>query len=178
LKPLDAFYNAPGTRDGRRNDCKPCNLAEKARQRQLNPEANRVRAAQWRRDNPDRARTRAKAYGASGRKKVSDRKSYLKRKYGITIEEYDTMLAAQHGGCAICGRPPRSDISLHVDHDHETGRIRGILCFSHNNALADFGDDPALLAKAIAYLDPPERNAAIERRLAELRDRRPAWTAA
>jgi hypothetical protein len=62
------------------------------------------------------------------------------------------MLEAQGGGCCICGRPPRDDISLHVDHDHSTGEIRGILCFRCNNALADFQEDTALLRNAIGYL--------------------------
>ncbi len=44
------------------------------------------------------------------------------------------------------------DISLHVDHDHSTGKVRGILCFCCNNALADFQEDPAVLMKAVAYL--------------------------
>lgn len=89
---------------------------------------------------------------SSGGKKVADRRSHLKRKYGMTIEEYDAMLEAQGGGCFLCGRAPREDISLHVDHDHSTGMVRGILCFCCNNALADFREDPALLAKAAAYL--------------------------
>ncbi len=62
------------------------------------------------------------------------------------------MLEAQGGGCFICGRPAREDSSLHVDHDHSTGAIRGILCFSCNNALADFQDDPTLLRKAACYV--------------------------
>jgi hypothetical protein len=70
----------------------------------------------------------------------------------MTIEQYDAMLEAQGGGCFICGRPPRDDISLHVDHDHSTGEVRGILCFCCNNALADFHEDRQLLAKAIGYL--------------------------
>ena len=70
----------------------------------------------------------------------------------MTIEQYDTMLEAQDGGCSICGRPPRDDISLHVDHDHSTGEIRGILCFRCNNALADFQEDTGLLRNAIGYL--------------------------
>ena len=74
------------------------------------------------------------------------------RKYGMTIEQYDAMLETQGGGCSICGRPPRVDISLHVDHDHSTGRVRGILCFCCNNALADFQDDPELLRKAAGYV--------------------------
>lgn len=78
--------------------------------------------------------------------------SYLKRKYGMTVGQYDAMLETQGGGCFICGRPPREDISLPVDHDHSTGKVRGILCFCCNNALADLKEDPQLLQKAITYL--------------------------
>ena len=70
----------------------------------------------------------------------------------MTIEQYDAMLEAQSGGCFICSRSPREDISLHVDHDHSTGKVRGILCFRCNNALADFQEDPELLRKAASYL--------------------------
>jgi hypothetical protein len=94
--------------------------------------------------------------------KLQERAAHLKRKYGITIEQYDAMLEAQGGGCFICGRPPREDISLHVDHDHSTGKIRGILCFCCNNALADFQEDPILLAKAAAYLDRQDHREEVE----------------
>jgi hypothetical protein len=92
-------------------------------------------------------------YRASGRRAEVDRRSYLKRKFGITPEQYDEMLAAQGGVCALCGRQPRDDISLHVDHDHRTGAIRKLLCFRCNNALGDLGDDPELLRAAAEYLD-------------------------
>jgi hypothetical protein len=84
--------------------------------------------------------------------KLRQRAGHLMRKFGMTIEQYDAMLEAQGGGCFICGRPPREDISLHVDHDHFTGKVRGILCFCCNNALADFQDDPELLRKAAGYV--------------------------
>jgi len=54
--------------------------------------------------------------------------------YGITIEDYDAMLAAQGGGCAICHTPPRSK-RLHVDHDHADGRVRGLLCYHCNRTI-------------------------------------------
>ena len=95
---------------------------------------------------------RNRQYREDGHKRVADRKSYLKRKYGLTVQQYGTLLAAQGGGCAICGRKPRPDISLHVDHDHGTGQLRGILCFRCNNALGDFDDDARLLQQALAYL--------------------------
>ena len=152
LKPLEDFYKMGGMRDGHRNDCKACNLAAKAARHRANPTPARERAKAWNQDHPEQVKARRARYVADGRKQASDRRSHLRRKYGITPEQYDEMLAAQGGGCAICGRPPRPDISLHVDHDHATGAVRGLICFQHNNALGDFDDDPTLLAKAVAYL--------------------------
>lgn len=79
------------------------------------------------------------------------------RKFGITLEEYDAMLAAQNGLCAICPNPPVSGQGRRygtgaVDHDHATGRVRGILCDRCNTLLGQVDDDPALLQRAIDYL--------------------------
>jgi DNA-binding CsgD family transcriptional regulator len=81
----------------------------------------------------------------------------LRRKYGLTVDVYTAMVDTQQGACAICrvafgaevGRRP------HVDHDHSTGAVRGILCFRCNTAIGKLRDDPALLANAIAYLQAP-----------------------
>jgi len=89
----------------------------------------------------------------------------------MTVEQYDEMLAEQGGGCAICGRAPTPGISLHVDHDHETGAIRRLLCFLCNNLLGDAGDDPALLEKAAAYLHEHDPVVQEERTLVKAR----AW---
>ncbi|MGH9178293.1 MAG: endonuclease VII domain-containing protein, partial [Acidimicrobiales bacterium] len=91
---------------------------------------------------------------------MSDRRSYLKRTYGITPEVYDELLARQEGVCAICRRQPTPGISLHVDHDHDSGRIRGLLCFRCNNALGDFDDDHDRLYAALRYLGPVEKDEA------------------
>ena len=61
------------------------------------------------------------------------------------------MLAEQEGGCAICGEPPKTS-ALHVDHCHDTGRVRGLLCFRCNSALGNFREDPAILTAALDYL--------------------------
>ncbi len=152
-KPLEDFYANKGSRGGRRADCKACNNAQRRERYRADPRAHVERAVRWQRENPERHKAKQREYAESGKKKVADRKSHLKRKYGLTVEQYDEMLEAQGGGCAICGRLPRGDIALHVDHDHETGVIRGLLCFTCNNALGDLEDDPERLYKAATYLD-------------------------
>ena len=151
-QPLDNFYRAAGTRDGLRGDCKACFQARAAARYRADPTAMKERARRWQAANPERVVENQRRYRESGRKKASDRRSYLKRKYGVTPEWYDEVLAAQGGGCAICGKPPRDDISLHVDHDHATGALRSLLCFSCNNLLGDAQDDADLLQRAVDYL--------------------------
>lgn len=77
------------------------------------------------------------------------RDQYLQRQYGISLVEYEGMLCEQNQACAIC----RSAGKLHVDHDHETGRVRGLLCGSCNRALGLFKDDSDSLKRAINYLE-------------------------
>lgn len=101
------------------------------------------RAVQWWRDNRERA-------------DANRRRTSLKALYGLTVERYDEMLKAQGGVCAICGNPQKwgktSRDNLCVDHDHETGAVRGLLCNGCNRAVGFFGDDPVILARAISYL--------------------------
>jgi hypothetical protein len=75
--------------------------------------------------------------------------------YGITPEQYSGMLAAQGGRCAVCRSDqwPGKGSSPHVDHDHATGKVRALLCTNCNNGLGSFGDDPARLRAAAAYLE-------------------------
>jgi hypothetical protein len=78
------------------------------------------------------------------------------RRYGLTADDYDALLAAQGGVCAICGGPPSEKRRHHIDHDHETGVVRGLLCSNCNTAMGRFGDDPERLMEALRYLqDPP-----------------------
>lgn len=83
---------------------------------------------------------------------IRNRRFFLKKNYGITLEKYDEMLAAQGGACAICTRPP-SGQELVVDHDHDTDEVRGLLCQNCNIGLGHFRDDPDLLLQVIEYLE-------------------------
>jgi hypothetical protein len=84
------------------------------------------------------------------RRHVSIRNYHLRRRYGITVDDFDAMFAEQGGLCAIC----REAKAEHVDHDHANGRVRGLLCFNCNGALGQFRDRPELMLQAIAYLNP------------------------
>lgn len=78
----------------------------------------------------------------------------LKTKWQMTIAEYDVMLAQQSSGCAICGSTETLGRGrLHVDHDHATGKIRGLLCNLCNRGLGAFRDNPDFLRTAAAYLE-------------------------
>jgi hypothetical protein len=73
----------------------------------------------------------------------------LRRRYGIGAEEFDELVHKQDGVCPICEKPSPE----HVDHDHVTGHVRGILCFNCNGGLGQFGDDPERLVRAQLYLE-------------------------
>lgn len=79
------------------------------------------------------------------------------RRYGITLEQHDAMLAEQNGLCAICGAAPdpngvRAASRLHIDHDHSSGQVRALLCLTCNQGIGYFRDDPVLLHAAAVYV--------------------------
>lgn len=82
------------------------------------------------------------------------RKSHLKLNFGITSEDYQALLEKQNFSCALCKKHSLEfKQRLAVDHCHETGKIRGLLCFKCNTALGKFNDDPEMLKEAIKYLE-------------------------
>jgi hypothetical protein len=88
--------------------------------------------------------------GKASRDKVGGSRTYhLARRYGITAEEADVMSAEQGGLCAICRDAP----AAHVDHDHDTGRVRQLLCFNCNGGLGQLKDDPTVLRAAARYVE-------------------------
>lgn len=130
--PLSAFHLIRNNKNGKRypySYCKPC---------------GRKKRAEWH-------------HTENGQR--SHRRIGLRKKLGITLEQYDTMLAAQGGVCAICGKVEtrlnrRGTVRLlAVDHDHSTGAIRGLLCADCNVGIGYFKDDPSLLRLAATYMD-------------------------
>jgi len=134
VKPLGDFSPQRGALDGHRNDCKPCNSE---------------RVMRWRDANQDRALD-----------------AHLRRTFGITLAEYRELLVAQGGVCACCGEPPTVALGipsrrqgravrprLVVDHDHETGEIRGLLCSPCNRGIGFLGDSSEGVRRALAYLE-------------------------
>jgi hypothetical protein len=96
--------------------------------------------------------TKIRLYGGT-------REYHLRHRYGITVAEFDALVETQGGTCAVCPGKPE-----HVDHDHETGTVRGVLCFNCNQALGNVRDDPDILYGLVDYLarhgraaeNPPE----------------------
>jgi hypothetical protein len=153
VKPLVEFYAAKGMRDGRRNDCKSCNLAAKKVRYAANPQRHIDRVRAWQVENSERYNAYQRERRQRPEIKQREREGHLRRKFGITNEDYESMLAAQGGRCAICRREPNPKISLHVDHDHETGTVRGLLCVRCNNGIALFDEDHEVLRDIAHYLD-------------------------
>jgi hypothetical protein len=97
-----------------------------------------------------------------------ERTYHLRRRYGITAAEADRMLNGQDGVCAICRVAP----AVHVDHDHETGAVRALLCFNCNGGLWQFRDDPFLLHMAAFYVEHHNERQALQS-LADSADGKP-----
>ena len=122
-KDLEEFYIDRRSPSGKASRCKECSKKESKR---------------W--------------YQISDKYKQIIRNSGLKHRFGIDSEDYFNMLEEQNGVCAICRQKPEGKY-LHVDHNHETGEIRGLLCKTCNHGLGNFKDNKTYLKNAIEYLD-------------------------
>lgn len=96
-------------------------------------------------------RERYKNSNGAGKDRVFDQS--LRRLYGITLAQYNEMLAEQKHLCALCGEVPDTDRRMHVDHNHVTGKIRALLCHHCNLLLGNAKESTGRLRQAIAYLE-------------------------
>ena len=96
-------------------------------------------------DKTRREKNRARA-------KLAEREWHLKTKYGLTLADYALLLEQHNGLCALCGQPPPQGRLLDIDHDHETGHVRGLLCNKCNRGLGALGDSLMVLERAVRYL--------------------------
>lgn len=104
--------------------------------------------------NKEWHRSQNSAYYKKNRDRVDQyrRDWYLRKKFGIGLNEYNDLVELQSGLCAICRRPPNGQGKLHVDHDHVTNVVRGLLCFSCNVAIGYLREDKETIKRMIDYL--------------------------
>ncbi len=114
-------------------------------------------AQRWRNENPGKQVLANRKYQQNNPEafRASKKKWRLKSIYGLSLEEFNAMLEAQAGGCAACSVPlvefSKARDGLVVDHNHETGEVRGLLCNTCNMALGLLGDDPSRIAALGRY---------------------------
>ena len=111
----------------------------------------------WRKKNPEKWKLQRERYRRKNPDKTKDKtwRDHLRRHYGISVEEYILMLAEQNGVCLVCKRHPLQVGKLHVDHDHSTDTLRGLLCGSCNRALGLLGEDPQRIRSLAEYVEMP-----------------------
>lgn len=137
-KPLDEYFNDKGFKSGKMAICKACKQAKTLAWRKDNKPKYNALAVRWRDKNPEKQHA-----------------TDIKRIYGLSIERYNEMLTEQACKCKICGKQHDPSIKrgrLYVDHDHQTGEVRGLLCGACNSAIGYFQDKTEVLYKAIDYL--------------------------
>lgn len=156
--PVENFHRLKASKDGFQYSCKSCMNELRRIRYATKPEARdkaRKAASEWRkkqwRENPH-YREEATAYM---------RKKMLRRDYNMTVEQYEELLAAQGGVCAICGEANKDGRNLAVDHDHSCcpgkkscGKcIRGLLCSTCNLTLGKYNDNAKVFHEMHVYLE-------------------------
>ncbi len=124
--------------DGKRR-CKECLRKRQRKRYGENPDLMKKRVYKSRQKHPESV-------------KLGNRKQGLK-KYGITIDQYEDLLIKQNGVCAICHQTCKTGTRLAVDHNHITGKIRGLLCTNCNRGIGMFQENILILKSAIQYLN-------------------------
>lgn len=144
-KSVEQFYKSNRQKDGLNTECKSCALArmKEYNKHYLSLESTRERLSAYRK----------KARTTNTTTKRREFKNALKRHYNMDVECWARLFHAQNGLCAVCSDSLDGGRHTHVDHDHRTGRVRGLLC-GHCNPLIGFcKENPQRLHSALAYLE-------------------------
>ena len=140
-------YKAYGCR------CIPCvaqNQDYQNKWRRNNKDKHNALCQKWKKANPEALRRINQKSFAKNYEKIRDRE--LRKRYGITNEDFSLLLTKQNGVCAICKRTDGTKKYLSVDHCHTTGKVRGLLCSGCNKGIGLLNDSCALLESAKEYL--------------------------
>jgi len=164
-KELTDFPKEKNGKNGLRSNCKSCHKIKMAKWREDNPEKykqntkrsyirnkdkKKIQTDLWRKKNPDKV----KQYEMNRIRDPIKQKIWdLKKHFGISLEEYNDMLTKQNNCCKICYRNQSEfQKALCVDHNHKTGKIRGLLCFPCNQAIGLLKDNMHTCFAAGEYL--------------------------
>jgi hypothetical protein len=168
-KEIDQFNAHPTNLDGRSGHCRECQRKYSKGHHNANKQQYAARYKRWANANRERVKKLNKEWVANNGPKLFE--YHIKKTYGISIAEYNAMLQDQGHKCKICPTLHSDTKRLHIDHDHKTGSIRGLLCHWCNHMLGAAKDNPITLANAIAYLennshnDPPANSIPIDSHL-------------
>ena len=141
-KDLKGFYATRGKKKNHPGRCIECSKEANKRWYKANKARNKRRSYRWITKNADEVRNKR-----------------LQNKYGITLREYNRMLKRQKGVCALCGQPEKAKTrdgkikALAVDHCHDTGKVRGLLCYKCNRSIGGIGDKLESAEKLVRYLE-------------------------
>jgi hypothetical protein len=126
-------------------------------QRQLKSSVHKLAyMKKYHKNNRDARNAYNRVYYRNRRKQdpLYSRRQDLKHDFGMSLEDYDTLWESQGRRCKLCGRQrEEGERAFDVDHDHSTGKVRGILCCQCNNGLGYFKDNASILKKAAEYLE-------------------------
>jgi hypothetical protein len=153
-KPETEFHKGTGKhRNGRKSTCKACQKEYMKSYYAKHGDAIRKQANEHYKNNREQHLATTKEWVKKNPRRVKH--NLLNWSFGISLEHYEQLLESQNGVCAICkkGEQSNRNKTLCVDHCHDTGEIRGLLCSHCNRGIGLLGDNPETLESAITYLN-------------------------
>lgn len=160
-KDLTEFYNTKQTKSGKTSKCISCYREYGVQYRAKNPKYWK-HSTKWRKENPEKWKKWWDVYYSRNKEKIARyRTEYNLGLHGLTIEDYEELKREQNNCCAICRLPENQSGGKHnkllVDHNHKTGRIRGLLCDRCNRAAGFVRDSPTIAEALSKYLREVDR---------------------